>query len=99
MVLLALHRDRRLWGEDAEEFDPDRFLPAHVRARPAHAHKPFGVGARACIGRQFALHEAVLALARILMRFDVMPIPGYQLSVSEMLTIRPENLRLQLRPR
>ncbi|MGX6512553.1 cytochrome P450 [Rhodococcus sp. SJ-2] len=99
VVLLALHRDRRLWGEDADEFDPDRFLPAHVRARPAHAYKPFGVGARACIGRQFALHEAVLALARILMRFDVVPTPGYELSVSEMLTIRPEDLRLQLRAR
>lgn len=99
VVLLALHRDRRLWGENAEEFDPDRFLPAAVRARPAHAYKPFGVGARACIGRQFALHEAVLALSRILTRFDVVPTPGYELSVSELLTIRPEKLRLQLRTR
>jgi unspecific monooxygenase len=99
VVLLALHRDRRLWGENAEEFDPDRFLPAAVRARPAHAYKPFGVGARACIGRQFALHEAVLALSRILMRFDVVPTPGYELSVSELLTIRPEKLRLHLRTR
>ncbi|MEE2055958.1 cytochrome P450 [Rhodococcus artemisiae] len=98
-MLLALHHDRRLWGENAEDFDPDRFLPAAVRARPAHAYKPFGVGARACIGRQFALHEAVLALARILMRFDAAPTPGYELSVSELRTIRPERLRLHLRNR
>ncbi len=99
VVLLALHRDPALWGEDTETFDPDRFLPAAVRARPAHAYKPFGVGARACIGRQFALHEAVLALAGILTRFDIVPIPGYELSVAELLTIRPENLELELRPR
>ncbi|MBC2592465.1 cytochrome P450 [Rhodococcus aetherivorans] len=99
VVLLALHRDPKLWGDDSETFDPDRFLPAAVRARPAHAYKPFGVGARACIGRQFALHEAVLALAEILTRFEVAPVPGYELSVAELLTIRPEGLRMELHPR
>lgn len=99
VVLLALHRDPRCWGDDTETFDPDRFLPAAVRARPAHAYKPFGVGARSCIGRQFALHEAVLALAQILTRFDIAPVPGYKLSVAELLTLRPEHLRLELRPR
>lgn len=99
VVLLALHRDPKLWGDDADRFDPDRFLPEAVRARPAHAYKPFGVGARACIGRQFALHEAVLALSQIVTRFDIIPTPGYELSVEELLTVRPENLRLQLRPR
>ncbi len=99
VVLLALHRDPKLWGDNVEDFDPDRFLPAAVRARPAHAYKPFGVGARACIGRQFALHEAVLALAQILTRFDIAPVAGYELSVAELLTIRPENLRLHISPR
>ncbi|MDI9901412.1 cytochrome P450 [Rhodococcus sp. IEGM 1409] len=99
VVLLALHTDPKLWGDDAATFDPDRFLPESVRGRPAHAYKPFGVGARACIGRQFALHEAVLALAQILTRFDIAAVPGYELSVEELLTIRPENLRLEMRPR
>ncbi len=99
VVLLALHRDPKLWGDDVERFDPDRFMPAAVRARPAHAYKPFGVGARACIGRQFALHEAVLALSQVLARFDLIATPGYELKVEELLTIRPENLRLVVRPR
>ena len=72
LVLTAmLHRDPAVWGEDAEAFDPDRFDPAAVRARPAHAFKPFGTGARACIGRQFALHEATLVLGLLLRRYDV----------------------------
>ncbi|MCT7294432.1 cytochrome P450, partial [Rhodococcus sp. PAE-6] len=79
VVLLALHRDPTLWGADPERFDPDRFLPATVRARPAHAYTPFGVGARACIGRQFALHVAVIALAQILTRFDIVPNTDYEL--------------------
>ena len=61
-----LHRDPRVWGADAEKFDPDRFDAKAVRTRPAHTFKPFGTGARACIGRQFALHEATLVLGLLL---------------------------------
>lgn len=55
-----LHRDRDVWGDDAERFDPDHFAPERRAALPPHAIKPFGAGQRACIGRQFALQEAVL---------------------------------------
>jgi cytochrome P450 len=73
-------------GEDAGEFDPDRFLPERSRGWPKHSYKPFGTGERACIGRQFALHEAVLVLARILHRYDLAGDPSYDLAVTERLT-------------
>jgi unspecific monooxygenase len=94
-----LHRDPEVWGEDAERFDPDRFEPAAVRSRPPHTFKPFGTGARACIGRQFALHEATLVLGLLLRRYDLLPDPAYQLSVTERLTMMPEGLRLGLERR
>ncbi|NKI44718.1 cytochrome P450 [Streptomyces physcomitrii] len=95
----ALHRDPEAWGEDAEEFDPDRFAPQAVRSRPAHVFKPFGTGARACIGRQFALHEATLVLGLLLRRYDLLPEPGYRLKVAERLTLMPQGLRLRLNRR
>ncbi len=67
-----------------------------VRARAAHAFKPFGTGARACIGRQFALHEATLVLGLLLRRYELRPDPGYRLRVAERLTLMPEGLRLHL---
>ncbi|KUN30947.1 cytochrome P450 [Streptomyces corchorusii] len=94
-----LHREPEVWGEDAERFDPDRFTPAAVRARPPHTFKPFGTGARACIGRQFALHEATLVLGLLLRRYDLHADPGYRLSVAERLTLMPEGLRLRLERR
>ncbi|MEW2119860.1 cytochrome P450 [Streptomyces sp. NPDC005474] len=94
-----LHRDPAVWGADADRFDPDRFDAAAVRARPAHAFKPWGTGARACIGRQFALHEATLVLGLLLRRYDLKPDPDYRLRVAERLTVIPQGLRLHLERR
>jgi cytochrome P450 len=91
-----LHRDPEVWGADAEEFDPDRFDAKAVRSRAPHTFKPFGTGARACIGRQFALHEATLVLGLLLRRYELRPDPAYRLRVAERLTLMPEGLRLHL---
>ncbi|MFI1767036.1 cytochrome P450 [Streptomyces sp. NPDC020800] len=100
LVLTAmLHRDPEVWGEDAERFDPDRFDAKAVRARPPHTFKPFGTGARACIGRQFALHEATLVLGLLLRRYELRPDPDYRLRVTERLTVIPDGLRLHLERR
>lgn len=64
----ALHRQPQ-WGDNVELFDPDRFAPDRSASRPAALFKPFGTGARSCIGRQFALHEAAMALARLVHRY------------------------------
>ncbi|WP_329473564.1 cytochrome P450 [Streptomyces sp. NBC_01723] len=94
-----LHRDPDVWGPDAERFDPDRFDAKAVRSRAPHTFKPFGTGARACIGRQFALHEATLVLGLLLRRYELRPEPGYRLRVTERLTLMPEGLRLRLERR
>ena len=56
---------------------------------PAYSYLPFGVGMRACIGRQFAIHEAVLVLARLLRRFDLRADSAHDLMVTERLTLMP----------
>ncbi|MFE9443661.1 cytochrome P450 [Streptomyces sp. NPDC006602] len=99
VITPMLHRDRAVWGADAEEFDPDRFEAKAVRSRPPHTFKPFGTGARACIGRQFALHEATLVLGLLLRRYELRPDPDYRLRVTERLTLMPEGLRLHLERR
>ena len=64
----GLHRNPKVWP-DPDEFDVDRWLPEAEAARHPHAYKPFGNGERACIGRQFAMVEAKIALAMILRAF------------------------------
>ncbi|MFJ4685387.1 cytochrome P450 [Streptomyces sp. NPDC088789] len=97
LVLTSLlHRDPAVWGADSDAFDPDRFEAKAVRARAPHTFKPFGTGARACIGRQFALHEATLVLGLLLRRYEFRPDPAYRLRVTERLTLMPVGLRLRV---
>ncbi|WP_414941330.1 cytochrome P450 [Amycolatopsis sp. cmx-11-51] len=95
VLIPALHRDP-VWGDDPESFDPDRFAPDRNRARPAHVYKPFGTGERACIGRQFALHEATLVLGMLLSRYDLRGDSSYRLKVQELLTLKPEGFKLDV---
>ncbi|AHH94032.1 bifunctional cytochrome P450/NADPH--P450 reductase [Kutzneria albida] len=91
----ALHRDP-VWGDNVEAFDPERFTPEREKARPVHAFKPFGTGERACIGRQFALHEATLLLGMLIHRYRLLDTEDYQLKVKETLTLKPAGFRLGL---
>lgn len=93
-----LHR-QPVWGDNPELFDPDRFTPEAERARPVHAFKPFGTGERACIGRQFALHEATMLLAMLVHRYRLRDHADYELTVKETLTLKPEGFTLTLAPR
>ncbi|MDF0528642.1 cytochrome P450 [Tsukamurella sp. 8F] len=99
VVLPLTHRDPEAWGDDADAFDPDRFVPDRARGRMPHSYKPFGTGERACIGRQFALHETVLALAHIVHRFDLQPEPGYELDITTRMSLAPRRLRIGMDPR
>ena len=96
----ALHRDPAVWGDDAETFEPERFAPENAMNLPPNAWKPFGNGARACIGRPFAMQEAQLVLTMLLQRFDiVLDDPQYQLSVAETLTLKPHGLAIRAKAR
>jgi cytochrome P450 / NADPH-cytochrome P450 reductase len=100
MVLTSmLHRDKSVWGEDAEEFKPEHFSPEAEQALPANAYKPFGNGQRACIGRTFAMQEATLVLGMILQRFQLIDHKHYELKIKQTLTVKPEDFTIQVKPR
>lgn len=66
--------------EDADEFRPERFL-AHPHGLKAGASTTagrmatytFGRGRRACPGEQFAHSSTLLAMAKILWAFEIVP--------------------------
>jgi cytochrome P450/NADPH-cytochrome P450 reductase len=94
----GLQRHPKAWS-DPLEFDIDRWLPEAETAHHPHAYKPFGNGARACIGRQFALVEAKLAIAMILQKFQVADRRGYRLALKETLSIKPDDFWVRVKMR
>lgn len=64
----VMHRRKDLWGEDAEEFRPERF----EGRRSGWEFLPFNGGPRICLGQQFAVTEAGYVVVRLLQMFDRM---------------------------
>jgi cytochrome P450 len=62
----SLHRRKDLFGEDAEEFRPERWVDYQP---PRWAYLPFSGGPRVCIGQQMALTQAAYTIVRFLQTF------------------------------
>ncbi len=98
VLLPPLHHHPKAW-ERPDEFDIDRWLPERRKEHHPAAYKPFGNGERACIGRQFALTEARLALAMLLQHFAISDRNAYQMKIKQTLTLKPEGFSIQVRER
>ncbi|KAJ6560628.1 fatty acid hydroxylase [Mycena vulgaris] len=95
-----IHRDTAIWGEDAEQFRPERMLDGKFEALSPHAWQPFGFGMRGCIGGAFAWQEASLVLATVLQRFDLSLVnPSYTLEIKQTLSVKPKGLYIHARLR
>ncbi|XP_025015327.2 cytochrome P450 714C2-like isoform X2 [Ricinus communis] len=74
----ALHRDPDNWGEDANEFRPERFAQGITEAcKYPQSYIPFGFGSRLCIGKTFAMLELKIILSLILTNFSFSLSPEY----------------------
>ncbi len=62
------HRMSEYWS-DPLRFDPLRFSPENSIERPRFAYFPFGGGQRQCLGKNFALIEAQLAIPMMIQRY------------------------------
>ncbi|KAG8754928.1 hypothetical protein FRC12_011052 [Ceratobasidium sp. 428] len=66
-----MHLRKDLWGPDAEEFDPERWLDERYKKYVApnpFIFLPFNAGPRICLGQQFAYNEISFFITRLLQR-------------------------------
>jgi cytochrome P450 len=96
--LYALHRDPTVY-ENAESFDPDRWLPERRAAVARHAYIPFGAGNRKCIGDQFVWTEATIAIATVLQRWKLSPAPGHTPKEVASAVVHADRIPMTVSPR
>ncbi|XP_074311191.1 cytochrome P450 72A397-like [Silene latifolia] len=91
LSIYQVHKDPNLWGDDVMEFKPDRFSEGILKATKGNlSFFPFSGGPRICIGQNFALIEAKIAVAMLLQRFSFELSPSYTHAPTTSILLRPQ---------
>ncbi|XP_051121516.1 cytochrome P450 714C2-like [Andrographis paniculata] len=89
--IVSMHHDRTLWGEDANEFKPERFEnDIYGGCNHKMGYLPFGFGGRLCVGKNLTTLQYRAVLATILSKFSVSLSPRYCHSPTIILALRPK---------
>ena len=75
-----MHGMANVWGPDADQFRPDRFMDRGLPSKNAKLRRsawtPFGGGAHLCPGRNFATAEILGFVTSMLLGYHVEPVDG-----------------------
>jgi cytochrome P450 len=55
LSVFGMQRSKKIWGDDAHLFRPERFEPENLKSVHPHGLAPFSGGKRVCIGHRYAM--------------------------------------------
>lgn len=86
----VMHRSPKYF-ENSEVFQPERWENDLEKRLPKGVFIPFGDGPRICIGKGFALMEAVLLLVTIAQKYQLSLVPDHNIIPQPSITLRPQS--------
>ncbi|GAA5992291.1 hypothetical protein JCM11641_001164 [Rhodosporidiobolus odoratus] len=67
----SIHRLKSIWGKDADEYRPERWLKSEEKYRELEkALNVFSYGPRSCVGRNVAMMELFCFMSSLILRYD-----------------------------
>lgn len=69
--IIKIHQNKALWGDDADQFRPERFEKERFQKIHQYAFIPFTKGPRMCLGYKYAMYLMKIQLANFLMKYEV----------------------------
>ncbi|CAH1641552.1 unnamed protein product [Spodoptera littoralis] len=70
LSIYGLHR-HPLWGPDAKEFKPERWLNPDTLPTNPNVYAPFSFGKRNCIGKHYAMMSLKTSIAHVVRKFRI----------------------------
>ncbi|TDZ30928.1 Pisatin demethylase [Colletotrichum spinosum] len=100
------HKNKVIFGEDAEEFRPERWLTEDEGRLSAMNRNwmPFGLGSRTCIGKNVSILEMTKLIPRIVRDFDFQlegnaALPQKSWKTYNMWFVKPQDFYVTVKPR
>jgi cytochrome P450 len=70
IYLAVIQHNPAIWGDDCDDFDPDRWDHLEGEAADPHSFAAFSMGPRMCIGRVMTIIEFKVILIELLAKFE-----------------------------
>ncbi|CAH8273837.1 unnamed protein product [Arabidopsis lyrata] len=79
--LYSLGRMKSVWGEDALEFKPERWISESGRSvhEPSYKFLSFNAGPRTCLGKEVAMMQMKTVAVKIIQNYEINVVEGHKI--------------------
>ncbi|CAE5959573.1 unnamed protein product [Arabidopsis arenosa] len=81
ILIYAMGRMKTVWGEDAMEFKPERWISetGGLRHEPSYKFLSFNAGPRSCLGKNLAMNLMKTVVVEILQNYEIKVVTGQKI--------------------
>ncbi|KAH0857741.1 hypothetical protein HID58_086002, partial [Brassica napus] len=93
ICIYALGRMRSVWGEDALDFKPERWISesGELKHEPSYKFMAFNAGPRACLGKHLALQQMKIVAVELIQNYDFKFTEGHKIEAVPSIVLRIKN--------